>query len=307
VTARSLSVRSYDRAADYEKVGRFLVRTYRTTGGHINWPQPRWEYMHYHPLIRGVDLSAIGVWEVEGEVVGVVHPEHGLGTAYFEVDPEHAALKREMLRYAEERLSASAGGVRRLGVYINDDDKDFREVASRLGYVQGDGCEPMSYLAIPKPFPAIPLPADFRLRSLADDNDLRKVDRVLWRGFDHGDQPPAGGIEDRKFMQSAPNYRKDLNIIVEAPDGSFVSYCGMWFEPVRAIAYVEPVATDPGYRRMGLGGAAVLEGIRRCGELGATVACVGTARPFYLSLGFRPAYNNHAWRREWPIAPDSPR
>lgn len=54
-------------------------------------------------------------------------------------------------------------------------------------------------------------------------------------------------------MQSAPSFRKDLNVVVEAPDGSFVAYCGMWLEPVHAIAYVEPVATDPDYRRMGLG------------------------------------------------------
>ena len=121
------TVRHYDHAADYEKVGRFLVRTYRTGGGHINWLQPRWEYMHYHPLIRGVDRSAIGVWEADGEVVGVVHPEHSMSTAYFEIDPECGALKGEMLRYAQEHLSTSSDGPRRLRVYINDEDGDFHD------------------------------------------------------------------------------------------------------------------------------------------------------------------------------------
>lgn len=100
-------------------------------------------------------------------------------------------------------------------------------------------------------------------------------------------------------MQSAPNYRHDLNFVVEAPDGAFAAYCGMWYEPVRAIAYVEPVATDPDYRRLGLGKAAVLEGIRRSGEMGATVAYVGSALPFYSALGFRQIYNRFAWQREW--------
>jgi len=293
------TVRQYNHAADYEKVSRFLVRTYRTTGGHINWLQPRWEYMHYHPLIRGVDRGVIGIWEAHGEVVGVVHPEHAMGTAYFEIVPGHGALKPEMLRYAEEHVSLGRDGVRRLRVFINDEDDEFQRVASEMGYVKGDGCEPMSHFVIPSPFPAVPVPPGFRLKSLADDNDLRKVDRVLWRGFNHGDEPPDGGMEDREFMQSAPNYRKDLNIVVEAPDGSFVSYCGIWYEPVHSIAYVEPVATDPEYRRMGLGRAAVLEGVRRCGEMGATVACVGTTKPFYLSLGFRRAYSSAAWQREW--------
>ena len=156
-------LRQYNHVSDYERVSQFLVRTYRTTGGHINWLQPRWEYMHYHPLIRGVDLSSIGVWEAHGEIVGVVHPEHGMGTAYFEIDPEYSALKREMLRYAEEHVSTSRDGVRRLRVHINDEDDDFQRVALERGYVRGDGCESMSHFHIPAPFPAAPLPPGFRL------------------------------------------------------------------------------------------------------------------------------------------------
>ena len=293
------TVRRYSHAADYARVGRFLVRTYRTEGGHINWLQPRWEYMHFHPLIRRIELGSIGVWEADGDLVGVVHPEHSTGTAYFEIHPDHDALKKEMLEYAERHLSASDNGTRRLRAYINDRDDEFQRLAAAMGYLNGERRDPMSRFLIPAQFPAVPLPPGFRLRSLAEGNDLPKVTRLFWRGFGHGDDPPDNAIEERNFMQSAPNYRKDLNIVVEAPDGNFVSYCGMWYEPVHAIAYVEPVATDPDYRRMGLGRAAVLEGIRRCGELGATAAWVRTTKPFYLSLGFRPVYSSSTWEREW--------
>ena len=157
----------------------------------------------------------------------------------------------------------------------------------------------MSHLPINPESAAATLPEGFGLKSLADDNDLHKLDRVLWRGFGHGDEPPDDGIEGREFMQSAPNYRKDLNVVVEAPDGNFVSYCGMWYEPVHSVAYVEPVATDPDYRRMGLGSAAVMEGIRRCGKMGAQVAYVGTNKPFYMSMGFRVVYKTPLWERQW--------
>jgi predicted N-acetyltransferase YhbS len=292
-------VRPYNHASDYERVGRFLVKTHDTTGPHVNWLQPRWEYMHYHPYVKRLDLTSIGVWEADGEVVGVVHPEHSMSPAYFEVDPEYAALKDDMLSYAEEHLSMTSDGGRRLSVYINDRDSEFRRLARDRGYVLTDTCEPMSGFQIPYRFPPISVPDGFRLKSLAEDNDLRKLHRVLWRGFGHGDEPPDDGIEERKFMQEAPNYRHDLNLVVEAPDGNFAAYCGMWYEPVHAIAYVEPVATDPDYRRMGLGKTAVLEGVWRCGGLGATVAYVGSAMPFYLSLGFRQIYNRSAWQREW--------
>jgi len=293
------SVRRYNRALDYERIGQFLVRTYSTGGRHINWLQPRWEYMHYHPLVLELDLEVIGVWEANGEIVAVVHPEHRVGTAYVEIDPAHADLKPHMLAYAEERLSLAVNGRRVLKVYINDDDVEFQEIAVSRGFRKEGGGESMSHLVIPDPFPVISLPDDFRLKSLAEDDNLWKVHRVLWRGFGHGDDPPDDEIEGRKFMQSAPDFNKDLNIVVEAPDGNFVSYCGMWYEPVHRIAYVEPVATDPEYRGKGLGRTAVLEGVRRCGRLGATVAYVGSALPFYQSLGFRQIYHCSVWCREW--------
>jgi GNAT superfamily N-acetyltransferase len=157
----------------------------------------------------------------------------------------------------------------------------------------------MSQFIIPDPFPSIRLPAGFRLKSLADDNDLVKSDRVIWRGFNHPGEPPADGPAGRLRMQSGPNFRKDLTIVVEAPTGDFVAFGGLWYEAVNRFGYVEPVATDPDYRRLGLGTAAVLEGIRRCGELGATVAYVATDKPFYLAMGFRKLYTQQCWLKAW--------
>jgi predicted N-acetyltransferase YhbS len=69
----------------------------------------------------------------------------------------------------------------------------------------------------------------------------------------------------------------------------------MWYEPINRIAYVEPVATNPDYRRMGLGKAAVWEGIRLCGNLGATVAYVGSELEFYQAIGFRKRFDSSCW------------
>jgi predicted N-acetyltransferase YhbS len=55
------------------------------------------------------------------------------------------------------------------------------------------------------------------------------------------------------------------------------------------------VATDPDYRRRGLGSAAVLESIRRCGQQGATVAYVGSDQAFYMSLGFKVLFSQNCW------------
>jgi len=275
------------------------VRTYDTSRSHVNWLQPRWEYMHYHPYIRRVELTSIGIWEAAGDIAGVIHPEYSMGLAYLEIDPAHENPKDEMLVYAEKHLGTLLEGEKSLSVYINDRDTGLQRLAAERGYVKTEECEPMAIFSIPDRFPRFGLPAGFRLKSLADDNNLSKLHRLLWRGFGHGDEPPDDGIEERRLMQSAPSYRFDLNLVVEAPGGDFAAYCGMWYEPVHAVSYVEPVATDPDYRRMGLARAAVVEGIRRCAKLGAGSAFVGSTLPLYLALGFRVIYNRSCWLRKW--------
>jgi len=296
----STRLRSYEHLTDFDRIGQFLTDTYRPGTRHENWLQPRWEYMHYHPLIKELGESAltnIGVWESDGNIVAVAHFEHVLGEVYFQVHPDFAHLKPEMLEYAEDHLSAEAdGGRRHLKLFINDFDMELESITRKRGYRKIEGvADCWSAFEIVQPFPVISLPTGFRLKSLQDEYDLRKLDRVIHRGFNHPGEPPEGSIQDRKRMQSSPNYRLDLNIVVEAPDGSYASYCGMWYEARNRIAYVEPVCTDPDYRRMGMGTAAVLEGIRRCGEEGTTVAFVGSEQPFYLEMGFEKLFNIHLW------------
>jgi predicted N-acetyltransferase YhbS len=117
----------------------------------------------------------------------------------------------------------------------------------------------------------------------------------LWRGFDHPGPPPEEEIEGRKYAQEAPNFRHDLTIVAVAPNGDYVSFCGIWYVPENKLTYVEPVATDPDYRRMGLGTAVVLEGIRRTVPLGSEVAWVGSDQAFYEAIGFTQSYQADAW------------
>jgi GNAT superfamily N-acetyltransferase len=295
-----ITPRRYKHPADFDRIGQFLIDTYRPGTRHENWLQPRWEYMHYHPLIEELGESAlikIGVWESDGNIVAVVHFEHKLGEVFFQVHPDFRHLKPEMLEYAETHLSAEMpGGQRYLNVFVNDFDTEFEPHVKACGYRIVEGVSDCwSAFEIVHPFPSISLPDDFKLQSLEDENDLWKLSRVIHRGFNHPGEPPQDWLAQRDKMQSAPNYRKDLNIIAVAPDGSYASYCGMWQDTTNRVAYVEPVCTDPDYRRIGAGTAVVLEGIRRCGEEGATVAFVGSEQRFYMSMGFKKLFGINLW------------
>lgn len=284
-------------AVDCPAISDFLTSLYQPDNRDGNWFQPVWEYAYTHAMFDEASISRIGIWEDGGVIVGVALYESRLGEAFLQTHPAYTYLKSEMLTYAEQNLvGVNDQGRRYLKVYVNDFDRFLECLVRSRGYAREPASDrPMSQFVIPDPFPDIRLPAGFRLQSLADENDLVKIHRVLWRGFNHPGEPPAEGIEERRHMQSGPNFRKDLTIVAVTLDGAFVAFAGLWFDQVNRLGYVEPVATDPDYRRRGLGTAVVLEGIRRCGELGATVAYVGSDLPFYRALGFRKLYTANCW------------
>jgi predicted N-acetyltransferase YhbS len=295
----NITNRPYLLAADFERVSQFLITHHQPLSAEGNWLQPAWEYMHFHSLLDVDNLHRIRLWEAEGEIVAVAHYEWHLGEAFFQFHPDFAFLKRELLDYAEAHLrDVNEQGEPYLCAFVHDFDLQLEALVRERGYqLRDEWSRPLSFFTIPDPFPPITLPEGFRLQSLADENDLGKIHRVLWRGFDHPGEPPEEDIASRKLMQSGPNFRHDLTIVAVAPDGAYVAFSGTWHEKANHLAYVEPVATDPTYRRMGLGKAAVLEGIRRCALQGATVAYVGSNQAFYQALGFRQAFVSRCWEK----------
>ena len=227
-------VRSCAGPVDLPAISDFLYELYQPGNRDGNWLQPIWEYAYTHPWFDEESVSRIGIWEDDGTMVAVALYELRLGEAFFQIHPDYVHLKPEMLTYAEQHLTAlTEEGKRYLKAYVNDFDRPFEDVVRSRGYErQPRSDRPMAQFVIPEPFPPIHLPGGFRLKSVAEENDLAKIDRVLWRGFNHPGEPPADSIEGRKKMQSGPHFRQDLTMVVEAPNGAFVAFAGLWFDPV---------------------------------------------------------------------------
>lgn len=295
----TINVRPYNREQDYDKINIFLQNSYGELGKpYENWLQPRWEYMHYHPYTNANDFHKIGVWEHNKQIVAVANYEHKPGRCYFQVDPKHSYLKDEMITYAENFLTGSENNRKFLKFYPASFDYKYLELLTKRGYqpveIDKKWCEVTQYDLL-KPVPQVKLPNGFKLQSLATENDIYKVDRALWRGFNHEGEPDPADISGRKYLQSAPNFKMALNIVVVAPNGNYVSYSGIWYDSVNEISYIEPVATDPDYRKMGLGKAAVLECLRRTKAMGAKYAIVESGQEFYHAIGFKNLFYKCPW------------
>lgn len=299
----TIKIRGYSGAGDFHAISDFLIANYLPDNADGNWLQPRWEYMHFHPdIMRSIDAMKIGIWEDGGRIVAVAHPESHPGEVFLEIHPRYTGLKPEMLDYAEQHLcGADKQGRKFVHLFVYDTDAETLSIVKERGY-QAREVTPYDFLSaytIPAVFPAISLPEGFTLISLHNEYDPDKALRVLWRGFNHPGEPPADAVPLPESLRAAPNHRSDLDIAARAPNGDYAAYCGMWYVPAKRYAYVEPVATDPDYRLRGLARAAILEGVRRCGRLGAEVAYVTTGIPVYGQIGFRRVRSNHWWEKRW--------
>ncbi len=194
-----------------------------------------------------------------------------------------------MLAFAEEHLRDP--GSNRLFIYIEPDDHSLRKLLEQRGfqaYPKQTGTESAMDLSQVN-LPLSPkLPEGFRIQSMADDNDLQKRCKAFGLGFNHPDPLEWPSVISYQFLQGAPDYRKEHDIVVLAPDGEFASFCLIWHDQPNRIAILEPVGTQPEYRRMGLAREAVYEAIRRVAKKGVEKIIVGSDQQFYKSIGFVP-------------------
>ncbi|MFF0227926.1 GNAT family N-acetyltransferase [Streptomyces sp. NPDC004629] len=147
------------------------------------------------------------------------------------------------------------------------------------------------------------LPAGFRFRTADEAGPEAAVQAHLnaW-------SPSTYTADSYQGVRQAPGYRGDLHILVEAPDGTMASSTIMWLDEANRTAEFEPVGTHRDYRRLGLGRAMLLHGMRLARAAGAThmtVACLGApghpqARGLYYSVGFRE------FTRDAPLIKTSP-
>jgi predicted N-acetyltransferase YhbS len=294
-----MRIRPYVHERDDAAITRLLLEAYRPRDVFDPWLQPRWEYMNHHPLIRGLDRSRFGVAEADdGHVIGIVHNEHTPEVAYLQRRPGHDQVVEPLLDWAEAHLGgwSETFGREVLSLHVPTFDRTLVAALVRRGYTRHLAhAEPNACLTAIDRLPPVAAPPGTVLRSLAEVDDLAQVHRVLWRGFGHDGAPPPEGVEERRFMHSAPNFRPELTVVTVAPDGTYTAFCGVWVVAEHRLAYVEPVATDPDHRRQGHGRAVVLEALRRAGRVGAELAWVGSDQPFYLALGFEPRFDAPLW------------
>lgn len=311
--------RTYEPKRDFIRVRNFLAQTYNAFPSPFNWGIERWNYARYfvapmlgsngndHGIPEG-SLKAIALWEdliglwenERGDIVGVTciehpHPDHsGFGEAFIQRHPDHADLLEDMIAYAEERYVDPKKN--RVYTWAYDNDRDLICVLTERGYERRDEPTSHSMKCTFGEIPALELPEGFRLMSMAEVNDIDKRREIFGRGFNHEDPHDWPSAFSYKELQRAPDYRKEHDLFIVAPDGTYAACCIVWFNEIDRVGYLEPLSTHPDFRRMGLGRQILNEGMRRLKALGATYMPMDDGfDPFYLAVGFEVQQTRRPW------------
>jgi len=150
-----------------------------------------------------------------------------------------------MMAWAEEHLTVEReDGTHRLSVRAYDYDTFRQTMLQKRGYHRVDHIEHRYRRSLEAPLPEPAVPKGYTVRSLREDDELSERCLALGRAF----RSKPADLEVYRSLQSAPGYRLDLDIVIEAPDASFAAFALTWYDEVNGIGAFEPVGTDPDHQ-----------------------------------------------------------
>jgi len=288
--------RRYNILVDFPKVCSFLEETYNLETLNSYLPPQYFEYAQHHGLFNYTASHRIGLWEDGNTIVGISMYEMNLGMAQLHARDGYKCLLPDMLTWAEKEISVEKDGKRTLNVFITSTEDDKKQLLSGNGY-EFSKKYPITIFRYTNPFVERELPLGFRIID-GRDADMLKLKICYYRGFDHGDMPPDNDTDGVAKICYAPNADPSLATIVVAPDGDYACALGMWMDYRNKYAYLEPLATVPKYRRLGLATVALTRAMKKTVPLGAEY-CFGGGMQFYYDLGFEIVCDWETWRKAW--------
>ena len=308
-----LTQRKYQSEEDFWRMRAFLREVFLLNNRReFSWSVARLDYWRWHGIMNMNDgrlEQDVYLWETGEEQIAAVLNREGPGQTFLQIHPGYktAHLEEQMISLAEDRLrTPSRRGGMALWVWADSEDVQRREILERRGFIHIEDADEHQWRRdLDLPLPDRAVSEGYTIRSLGEATELASRSWASWRAF-HSDEPDEKYGGDWSWylnIQSAPLYRRDLDLVAIAPDGEVAAFTTIWYDDVTRCGYFEPVGCMPEHRRKGLGSALLCEGMRRLKKMGATRAMVAGGAPpanaLYLSM-FGPLHDlSQPWEKRW--------
>jgi len=150
----------------------------------------------------------------------------------------------------------------------------------------------------------INLPEGFQIRPLKGADEVAAYVNLHRAVF----ESKSMTVKWRKHTLERPEYIPDLDLVTVAPNNQLAAFCICWLARDgngNTSGQIEPMGVHVDYRKLGLGGAILGEGLRRLSAKGATHIYVHTdnyrnaAFNLYTSSGFQVMHDILIYRKNY--------
>lgn len=236
--------------------------------------------------------EAVGLWFDESQQLAAWAV---LNTPFWTIDyalrPEaEPGLHRQILAWAEQQARAAAEtpyGHPSWYVMVFAGQSDRIRDLEQAGFAcQADVGEDswskvLMRRSLQTPLKAYPPPPGFKVRPLAGEAEVEAYVELHRSVFESKNMT----AEWRRRTLQHPDYRPELDIVVEAPGGQLAAFCVCWLDEQAREGHVEPLGCRADFRRYALGRVALAAGLGRLQALGAQAIYVETDS--YRNTAFR--------------------
>ncbi|HEX8596973.1 MAG TPA: GNAT family N-acetyltransferase [Chloroflexia bacterium] len=233
-------------------------------------------------------------------------------------DVRNQGLEEEMFQWAEDQarlVAQERGKPAKIRTGTSDGTPEF--VAYRKDVLDRNGYSPVRYwfkmardLSEPIPHPV--LPEGYTLtHTQGADTAATWIEMFNLSFVDHWGHHDESAESHAHWLSNHPNYVKERDLVAITPDGTWASFCFCMIYPDdneakgRKEGWIDILGTRRGYRKMGLGTAMLLAGMRKLKEDGMDTAVLGVdaenpsgALRLYESVGFKQVRSSITYSKD---------
>lgn len=296
---------SYQKDIDFTKVMNFLREIFLESKSLFNYLPNRFEND------KDNYTKGIQIWEEirkenrlqKKDIVGISLPERKY-QYFIQVKPKYEFLYSEIITWISEhaeKVNHNDKDTKLLNIVALEENILLEKALIESKYNKANVYGILRVWNTKKEEKAYSIPEGFSIRSIKGKEEYQAYAKAIQATFGYGDWFTKIVVEE---INSKSFYQKDLDLIVEAPNGDIASFCTFRMDPVLKIIELEPMGTLPKFRKLGLAKSLLQEGLNKIKYFNPPLVYISGAannlgaNKLYKSIGFEKIGTYYYWKKQ---------
>lgn len=250
-----------------------------------------WEWLRNAPCFEMFQLEKIGLWYENSNIVASLQLlSPWPGSIIVDNRSNTESLLIDIIDYAEETFCGIKDNSKYIVFYVNEKEDSIQKMLIKKGYKKLSNRNDTLQYPLNNDIPQVELPEGYEIKTLSEVYDFNQLSKLIWEGFNYEGNVPK--IDDEVYppiKHAWLKYNRDICSVAIAPDGSYASFCGFWYDKNTQTGLLEPMVTSKEYRKSGLGKACVYNSLKILQSYGCKKAFVTPDEEpynYYCKIGF---------------------